>query len=251
MKETISRGSGAVICTPTYNELENISRIIPAILEEVPEAHVLVIDDNSPDGTGEIADRIAAGDARVHVLHRAGKEGLGKAYVAAFHWALEHDYRYVFEFDADFSHNPKYLPRFIGILSEGSADVIVGSRRVRGGGVENWSVLRRLISWGGSIYARNVLQVPVFDLTGGFNGFTREALLRIGLDEISSTGYCFQIELKYRSVKCGLRVREEPILFPDRQLGQSKMNGSIVREALTQVWRLRRLNLSHLLGVAH
>jgi dolichol-phosphate mannosyltransferase len=235
-------GEGALICIPTYNEAENLPLIVPAVLAAVPRAHVLVVDDASPDGTGRMADELAAASPHVHVLHRTGKEGLGRAYLAAFHWALARDYRYVFEFDADFSHNPLYLPEFVALL-EKSADMIVGSRRVQGGGVENWGALRRFISWGGSIYARAILGVPVHDLTGGFNGFRREVLERIDLDQVSSTGYCFQIELKYRALKQGFRVLERPIVFPDRVRGTSKMNGSIVKEAMLQVWKLRALNL--------
>ncbi len=234
----VRKGAGAVICIPTFNERENVSLIVPAVLEAVPEAHVLVVDDNSPDGTGEIADEMAANDPRIHVMHREGKKGLGKAYLAAFAWALEKGYEYIFEFDADFSHKPEYLPTFLELLST-SADVVVGSRRIRGGGVENWGAARRFISWGGSMYSRMVLQVPVRDLTGGFNGFRREALERIDLDAVSSTGYCFQVELKYRACRQGLRVVESPIIFPDRTRGESKMSGEIFMEAVTQVWKLR------------
>lgn len=234
-------GAGALICIPTYNEAENLPLIVPAVLAAVPEAHVLVADDASPDGTGALADALAAADPRVHVLHRQGKEGLGKAYLAAFAWALERDYRYVFEFDADFSHDPGYLPGFVGTLAE-EADMVVGSRRIPGGGVENWGALRRFISWGGSVYARTILQVPTRDLTGGFNGFRREVLERIGLDQVTSTGYCFQIELKYRAIKHGFRVVERPIVFPDRVRGVSKMSGSIFMEAVVQVWKLRGLD---------
>lgn len=243
MTRAHSDGTGAVICIPTYNEAENLPLIVPAVLAAVPGAHVLVIDDDSPDGTGQLADELAAADERVHVLHRTGKEGLGKAYLAAFAWALERDYEYVFEFDADFSHNPEYLPEFIGILAEGRADVLVGSRRIPGGGVENWGASRRFISWGGSLYARAILQVPTRDLTGGFNGFRREVLATIGLDQVRSTGYCFQIELKYRAQKTGFRVLERPIVFPDRTRGESKMSGSIFMEAVVQVWRLRRAGI--------
>jgi dolichol-phosphate mannosyltransferase len=235
-------GEGALICIPTYNEAENLPLIIPAVLAAVPRAHVLVVDDASPDGTGRMADELAAASPHVHVLHRAGKEGLGRAYLAGFQWALAHDYRYVFEFDADFSHNPLYLPEFVALL-ENEADVVVGSRRVQGGGVENWGALRRFISWGGSMYARTILGVPVHDLTGGYNGFRREVLERIDLDQVSSTGYCFQIELKYRALRRGFRVIERPIVFPDRVRGTSKMNGSIVTEAMLQVWKLRALRL--------
>lgn len=237
-------GAGALICIPTYNEVENLPLIVPAILREVPAAHVLIADDNSPDGTGALADALAAKDqeGRIYVLHRRGKEGLGKAYLAAFAWALERDYRFVFEFDADFSHNPSYLPGFVAELDRG-ADVVVGSRRIPGGGVEDWGATRRFISWGGSLYARTVLGVPVRDLTGGFNGFRREVLEAIDLASVSSTGYCFQIELKYRALKQGFRVVERPIVFPDRVRGVSKMSGRIVGEAVYQVWNLRGLRL--------
>ncbi len=241
MKEA-HKGAGALICIPTYNEAENLPRIVPAVLAEVPEAHVLVVDDSSPDGTGALADELSQDDERVHVLHRKGKEGLGKAYLAAFAWALARDYRYVFEFDADFSHNPEYLPSFVAALEEGT-EVVIGSRRVRGGGVENWGLSRRFISWGGSVYARTILGVDVRDLTGGFNGFRREVLETLDLPRVSSTGYCFQIELKYRAVKRGFRVLELPIVFPDRVHGVSKMNSSIFLEAVVQVWRLRGLSL--------
>ncbi|MCG8421989.1 MAG: polyprenol monophosphomannose synthase [Proteobacteria bacterium] len=234
-------GAATLICIPTYNEAENVTRIVPAVLEQVPRANVLVVDDNSPDGTGQLADRMAGEDSRVHVLHRKGKEGLGKAYLAAFQWALERNYQYIFEFDADFSHNPEYLPVFAGLLHADKADVLVGSRRVKGGGVENWSLHRRFISWGGSLYARIVLGLGSRDLTGGFNGFRRAVLESIELDRVTSTGYCFQIELKYRAVKRGFRVLEQAIVFPDRVLGKSKMNGAIFAEAVVQVWKLRRV----------
>jgi dolichol-phosphate mannosyltransferase len=236
------RGAGTLICIPTYNESENLPRIVPKVLEALPEAQVLVVDDNSPDGTGRLADELAAADPRVKVLHRTGKEGLGKAYLAAFRWALERECAYIFEFDADFSHKPEYLPPLLQALIDG-ADVVIGSRRVTGGGVENWSPHRRLVSWGGSFYSRMVLGIPTRDLTGGFNGFRRSVLENIGLEHVTSAGYAFQIELKYRATKCGFRVVELPIIFPDRVLGKSKMSGSIFAEALKQVWRLRALDI--------
>lgn len=236
-------GAGTLICIPTYNEAENLPKIVPAVLTAVPAAHVLIVDDDSPDGTGKLADELSAQDPRVHVLHRTGKEGLGKAYLAAFEWALARDYARVFEFDADFSHNPSYLPGFVSALAQ-DVDVLVGSRRVPGGGVENWGPLRRFISWGGSLYARVILGVPVRDLTGGYNGFRREVLERIGLDRVQSTGYCFQIELKYRALQAGFRVEERPIVFPDRVAGVSKMSGEIFWEAVRQVWRLRFVDLA-------
>ncbi|RJO72757.1 MAG: polyprenol monophosphomannose synthase [Myxococcales bacterium] len=230
-------GAGALICIPTYNEQENLPRILPAVLDRVPEAHILVIDDNSPDGTGRLADEAAAKDGRVRVLHRPGKQGLGRAYLAGFKWALERDYRAIVEFDADFSHNPAYLPDFLDRLND--ADVVVGSRRVKGGGVENWSLFRRLISWGGSVYARTVLGMPIMDMTGGFNGFRREVLERIDLDAIAMAGFGFQIEIKYRAHKAGFKLVEFPIVFPDRVLGKSKMDASIFFDAMASIWSLR------------
>lgn len=231
------KGQGALICIPTYNELENIGTIVPQVLRQAPAAHILIIDDNSPDGTGDLAADLASKDNRVHLLSRPAKQGLGRAYIAGFKWALERDYGYIVEFDADFSHDPIYLPEMIERLK--SADLVVGSRRVRGGGVKGWGTMRRLISWGGSTYAKAVLGVGVNDLTGGFNGFRREALERIDLDEIQSSGYSFQIEMKYRCVKQGLRVVEMPIIFTDRRLGSSKMSTRIFLEAMTVVWKLR------------
>lgn len=235
--EAARRGAGALICIPTYNEADNIERIVPAVLEAVPEAAVLVIDDASPDGTGGLADALAAADPRVFVLHRAGKEGLGPAYLAGFAWALARDYKFIFEFDADFSHRPEYLPGFMEALTE--VDVVVGSRRVPGGGIEDWSAPRRLLSWGGSLYARAVLGVGLRDLTGGFNAFRREVLEGIGLGSLQTTGYAFQVELKYRCLKRGYRVRELPIIFPDRVAGRSKMGGHIIGEAMWMVLKLR------------
>lgn len=235
----VESGEGTLVCIPTYNERDNLPLIVPAVLSALPSAHVLIVDDGSPDGTGQLADGLAADDERIFVLHRAGKEGLGKAYLAAFAWALARDYEFVFEFDADFSHKPEYLPVLLGILRNG-ADVVIGSRRIAGGGVENWGPARRFISWGGSMYARTVLQVPVRDLTGGFNGFSRQALETIGLDEVESSGYCFQVELKYRACRKGLRVVESPIVFPDRTRGESKMSSEIFLEAVRQVWRLKK-----------
>ena len=230
-------GAGGLICIPTFNERENIRAIIPAALEQLPGAHLLVIDDNSPDGTGAIADELAGADARIHVLHRGGKEGLGRAYLAGFRWALARDYKFVIEFDADFSHNPVYLPTMVELLAE--RQVVIGSRRVAGGGTEDWGALRRAISAAGSIYAKTVLGVPINDLTGGFNGFQRVALEAIDLDSITTAGFGFQIEIKYRAARRGLSVIEMPIIFKDRQLGTSKMSLAIFLEALLGVWRLR------------
>lgn len=236
--QDLERGRGALICIPTYNERENLDRFVPAVLEVVPEAHILVIDDASPDGTGAIADALAAEDPRVFVLHRAGKEGLGRAYQDGFAWALARDYAVVFEMDADFSHRPAYLPTLLGLL--GDADVVVGSRRVPGGGVEDWGPVRRFVSWGGSQYAKTVLGVHVNDLTGGFNGFRRKVLEDIlAAGGIRSNGYGFQVELKYRAIKLGYRVVESPIVFPDRERGQSKMSTGIIGEAMINVIKMR------------
>jgi dolichol-phosphate mannosyltransferase len=232
-----STGEGALICIPTYNERENVEKIVPAVLDVLPFANVLVIDDNSPDGTGALGDALANRDDRVHVLHREMKEGLGKAYLAGFAWALEKDYKYVIEFDADFSHNPDYLPEMILLLE--TNDLVIGSRRVPGGGTEKWGVGRSFVSIAGSLYARAILGVGIRDLTGGFNGFRRKALESLQLDTIGTSGYGFQIEIKYRAVKSGLKVMEMPIIFRDREQGISKMSTRIFVEAMAQVIRLR------------
>jgi dolichol-phosphate mannosyltransferase len=227
----------AVVCLPTYNERENLEPILEAILAAAPEVDVLVIDDRSPDGTGDLADAFAAREPRVKVLHRAGKEGLGKAYLAGFAWALERGYGLVLEMDADFSHDPKYLPAMLARARE--ADLVLGSRYVTGGGTVNWGLGRKLLSRGGSLYARTILGVRVRDLTGGFKCFRREVLEAIDLGSVACSGYAFQIELTYRAVKKGFRVVELPIIFEDRRVGQSKMSRAIVLEALAMVWKIR------------
>ena len=235
-----SDGKGALVCIPTYNEKENIGAIVPAVHENASMAHVLVIDDNSPDGTGEIAAEMARQDERVHLLSRTQKEGLGKAYLDAFRYGIENNYEIIVEFDADFSHNPAYLPEMFRRLE--TSDVVVGSRRVKGGGVENWGIHRRALSMGGSLYARTVLGVSIRDLTGGFNGFRRQVLEAIDYQTIESTGYAFQIEIKYRCCQKGFSVEEMPIIFPDRVRGTSKMSAGIMGEAMVQVLRLRLSN---------
>ena len=227
----------ALIVLPTYDERENLPLIIDAILEEVPDLHVLVVDDSSPDGTGELADEIAAREGRVHVMHRAAKEGLGRAYIAGFKWALERAYPLIFEMDADFSHQPKYLPAFLEAAE--SADLVLGARYVAGGGTEGWGLRRQILSRGGNLYARLALGLPFHDLTGGFKCFRRRVLETIDLDEVRSSGYVFQIELTWRAYQAGCRIVEVPIVFPDRTRGQSKMSQSIVREAMVNVLRLR------------
>ena len=227
----------ALVCLPTYDERENLVPILEAILSNLPGADVLVIDDNSPDGTGKLADEFAAREPRVKVLHRAGKEGLGKAYLAGFAWALERDYGYVIEMDADFSHDPKRLPALLAAARE--ADLALGSRYVPGGGTVGWGLVRRIISQGGSLYARLILGLSVRDLTGGFKCFRRAVLEGIDLPSVECTGYAFQIELTYRAIRRGFRVREVPIVFEDRRVGQSKMSSRIVVEALRKVWSIR------------
>jgi dolichol-phosphate mannosyltransferase len=228
----------ALVCIPTYNERDNVEAICRAVLAAEPRADILVVDDNSPDGTGAIADRVAASEDRVQVLHRERKQGLGRAYLHAFRWALDRGYPYVVEMDADFSHDPRYLP---GLLDEAmnSADLVLGSRYVEGGGTANWGPARRFISRGGSFYARTILGVGVRDMTGGFKCFHRRVLETLDLEQVKSTGYAFQIELTYRALKSGFRVKEIPIVFEDRRVGQSKMSRRIFLEALTVVWKLR------------
>lgn len=226
----------AVICLPTYNERENLPRVLDAL--EPFGVEVLVIDDNSPDGTGDLADRLAADRDWVSVLHRERKEGLGPAYLAGFRRALSGDAEYVLEMDADLSHDPSAVPRLIEACVNG-ADVALGSRYVVGGGTENWGRGRRLVSAGGSLYARTFLGVDIRDLTGGFKCFRRAVLERIDLEAVTSKGYAFQIELTYRALRAGFRVVEVPIVFVDRTEGTSKMSRTIFLEAVTRVPALR------------
>jgi dolichol-phosphate mannosyltransferase len=228
----------ALIVVPTYNERDNVAEVVDRVLAAAPGAELLFVDDASPDGTGEVLDQLAAGEPRVHVLHRAGKLGLGTAYLDGFRWGLAHGADYLLEMDADFSHDPKYLPDLLRLAHEG-ADVVIGSRYVAGGGTENWGLGRRLISRGGSLYARTILGVGVRDLTSGYLCWRREALEALDLDAVRSNGYSFQIEMKYRALRAGLRVVETPIVFVDRRVGQSKMSRAIFVEALGMVWRLR------------
>ncbi len=228
----------ALVIVPTYNERFNIARLIPAVLAQDPSIEILVVDDGSPDGTGAIVDGIAANNARVHVIHREGKLGLGTAYIAGFAWALERKYDLVFEMDADFSHNPERLPEFLEAIKE--ADVVLGSRYQNGHvNVVNWPMSRLFLSYAANIYARAVTGLPIFDTTGGFKCFRRNVLESIDLKSIKSNGYAFQIEMSYRAWKCGFRLFEIPIIFVDRTEGESKMSKKIVREAVWMVWRLR------------
>ena len=228
----------ALVIVPTYNERFNIARLIPAILEQHRSLEVLVVDDASPDGTGAIVDGIVATDSRVHVIHRAGKMGLGTAYITGFRWALERKYDLVFEMDADFSHNPERLPEFLEAIRE--ADLVLGSRYQNGHvNVVNWPMSRLFLSYAANIYARAVTGLPIFDTTGGFKCFRRNVLESIDLTSVKSNGYAFQIEMSFRAWKRGFRLIEIPIVFVDRTEGESKMSKRIVREAVWMVWRLR------------
>jgi dolichol-phosphate mannosyltransferase len=232
------------VCLPTYNERENLEPMLTALLERLgPDDRVLVIDDTSPDGTGELADRLATEYDRVEVLHRPAKEGLGPAYLAGFRRALAGGAELILEVDCDLSHDPDDVPRLIAAAAD--ADLVLGSRYVAGGHIENWGLARRFVSRAGSLYAQILLWAPVKDLTGGFKCYRREVLERIDLDSISSHGYAFQIETTYRALRAGCRVVELPITFTDREAGSSKMSGPIVLEA---IWRVPYLGLLALLG---
>jgi dolichol-phosphate mannosyltransferase len=232
----------ATICLPTYNERENLEPMVRALLERLgPDDRVLVIDDKSPDGTGELADRLAAEEPRVAVLHRAAKEGLGPAYLAGFRRALDDGAELVLEMDCDFSHDPDDVPRLIAAVD--NADLVLGSRYVGGGRIENWDAWRRFVSRAGSLYAQVLLQTPVRDLTGGFKCYRRQVLERIDLGAVTARGYAFQIETTYRALRAGFRVVEVPITFADREAGSSKMSRSIVLEA---IWRVPLLRFQRL-----
>ena len=231
-----------LVVIPTYDEIENLPRIVPRVIEQDPRIEVLVVDDNSPDGTGDLAREMAGSEPRVHVLRRAGKEGLGRAYIAGFRWGLERGYDLLFEMDADLSHEPSSLPDFIEHAE--AADVVVGSRYVGGRvTVMNWPMGRLLVSYFGSWYARTITRLPLRDATGGFNCWRREVLLALDLDRVQSNGYAFQIELKLRAWRKGFRLVEIPIVFTERDTGESKMSKRIVREAVWRVWKLRLLDL--------
>jgi len=226
-----------LVVIPTYNEIKNLPAIVPEVLRQDPRIEVLVVDDGSPDGTGELADRMGQEDPRVHCLHRSAKEGLGKAYLAGFRWALEREYDFIFEMDADFSHDPKYLPLFLAAAEE--ADLVIGSRYKTGVNVINWPMSRLLLSFFANGYARWVTGLPLTDSTGGFKCFRRVVLASLELGRVQSNGYAFQIEMSFRAWKHGFRLKEIPIVFVDRVEGHSKMNKRIVREAVWMVWWLR------------
>jgi dolichol-phosphate mannosyltransferase len=233
-------GVGRVLVViPTYNEADNVRVIVDRLRRSVPAADVLIADDNSPDGTGAIADELAAADPAIHVMHRPGKQGLGAAYVAGFGWAREHNYDAVVEMDADGSHAPEELPRLLDALAD--ADVVLGSRWVRGGKVVNWPVHRLALSRGANLYTRLALGMPLKDATGGFRVYRMPVLDKIDVESVASQGYCFQVDLSWRAYRNGFRVIEVPITFADRERGTSKMSSSVVREALVRVtvWGVR------------
>ncbi len=238
----MTRMKRVLVIVPTYNERDNLPRVVPLILAQGEAFHILVVDDNSPDGTGQLADELAGASERVNVLHRAGKMGLGAAYVAGFAWGLEHGFDALVEMDADLSHPADRLPALIEALEE--VDVAVGSRYVGGRiTVVNWPLRRLMISLFGSWYARAITGISINDMTGGFNAFRREVIESVGLERIQSNGYSFQIELKLRARRAGYTLREVPIVFTERDSGESKMSGRIIREAVWRVWALRILDL--------
>lgn len=230
--------SRPLIITPTYDERDNLEDFVRGVRACAPNADVLVVDDASRDGTGDLAEELRSKDAKLFVIHRPGKLGLGSAYLDGFRWGLERDYDCMVEMDADLSHDPAYLPHLFAELAVG-ADVVVGSRNVSGGGVRGWGLGRKILSRGGSLYARTILGLSVRDLTTGYKAFRRQVLERIDLGRVESNGYAFQVEMTYRAVLLGFNVVEVPIIFVDRRVGQSKMSRRIVAEAVTMVWKLR------------
>jgi dolichol-phosphate mannosyltransferase len=239
---TAPLGPVAVII-PTYNERDNLELIVTRARASVPTVDILIVDDNSPDGTGEIADKLAASDTRIHVMHRQGKSGLGTAYIAGFHWALDNGYGVMVEMDADGSHDPADLPRMLAALE--SADLVIGSRYVPGGTVVNWPKSREALSRGGNVYVRLMLGISVNDATGGYRAYRADTLRGLGLDDVDSQGYCFQIDLTLRVINNGGKVTEVPITFTERTRGASKMNRSIIVEAL---WRVAKWGMAARLG---
>ncbi len=236
----------ALIIFPTYNERDNIEKIVHAVLPLDPRIHVLIVDDNSPDGTGEIADKLAAQQQKVEVLHREKKEGLGQAYIAGFRWAIENQFDFIFEMDADFSHGPEYIKDFLREIQD--YDLVIGSRYISGVNVINWPMGRLLLSYYANMYSRVITGLPVRDATGGFKCFQRRVLESIDLDSINSSGYSFQIEMNMRVWKKGFRIKEIPIIFVDRIAGSSKMSKKIMREAIWMVWWLRIKSMFGKLG---
>ncbi len=230
-----------LIVMPTYNERENLPQIVPLVLSQDAGIHVLIVDDSSPDGTGELAETMAAENERIHVIQRPGKQGLGTAYIAGFKWALERDYEYIFEMDSDFSHNPDHIPQFLEAARE--YDLVLGSRYLKGVTVINWPMSRLLLSFFANKYARVITGLPFTDTTGGFKCYRRKVLEEIDLDGITSEGYSFQIETTFRAWRKGFKIGEIKIIFTDRTEGTSKMSGKIIREAVWKVWWLRLLRI--------
>ncbi len=230
-----------LIVMPTYNERENLPQIVPLVLSQDAGIHVLIVDDSSPDGTGELAETMAAENERIHVIQRPGKQGLGTAYIAGFKWALERDYEYIFEMDSDFSHNPDHIPQFLEAARE--YDLVLGSRYLKGVTVINWPMSRLLLSFFANKYARVITGLPFTDTTGGFKCYRRKVLEEIDLDGITSEGYSFQIETTFRAWRKGFKIGELKIIFTDRTEGTSKMSGKIIREAVWKVWWLRLLRI--------
>ncbi|MDQ2890898.1 MAG: polyprenol monophosphomannose synthase [Gemmatimonadota bacterium] len=227
-----------LVIVPTYNERDNVSRIVPMVLAQDPRIDVLIVDDGSPDGTGQVVCEMAGSNARIHLLERERKMGLGTAYLAGFRWAIERHYDVAFEMDADFSHDPQHIPQFLQSIID--ADIVLGSRYQDGRvTVVNWPIARLVLSYLANLYARAVTRLPVCDATGGFKAFRRKVLETIDLNAVHSNGYAFQIEMTYRAWKRGFKIKEMPIVFHDRTLGESKMSKQIVREAIWMVWRLR------------
>lgn len=229
----------SLVVIPTYNEVENIAQLVPAVLSKYPELNILVVDDNSPDGTGSLVKEMMNKEPRLNLLSRPGKQGLGRAYLAGFHWGIANGYDVLIEMDADFSHRPEDLKGLLDQIT--THDFVVGSRYVEGGSTVNWGLLRKIISRGGSLYSRIILGYPLRDWTGGFNAYRKQVLEKIKLEEVKSEGYSFQIELKYKALKNGFKGVETPIIFEDRRVGKSKMSLKIVLEAFYRVWMIRYL----------
>ncbi len=236
-----SDSNRTLIVMPTFNERENLPQIVPEVLSKDPGIHVLIVDDNSPDGTGQVADELAAREERIHVMHRPGKLGLGTAYIAGFKWALERDYEFIFEMDSDFSHNPDHIPEFLAAAKD--YDLVLGSRYLKGVTVVNWPMSRLLLSYFANKYSRIITGLPFTDTTGGFKCYRKKVLQTIELDRITSEGYSFQIETTFRAWRKGFKIGEIKIVFTDRAEGTSKMSGRIIREAVWKVWWLRLLRI--------
>jgi dolichol-phosphate mannosyltransferase len=228
-----------LVVIPTYNEIENIESIIDSVFSFSPEAHILVIDDNSPDGTAAVVERIMENNPSLHILKRSGKLGGASAFLEGFAWGINNGFDILLAMDADFSHDPKYIPLMLKEVE--TADLVIGSRNVPGGGIENRSWLRNILTKGGSIYCQTILKCPILDITGGYNMWRKTTLERIGLDSVVSRGYSFQIEMKYKAYRKDCKIVEVPIIFPDRKKGQSKMSGSFLIKALGDVWKIKKL----------